>query len=156
MVCHLFGTKPLPEQMLTSCRLDWWFFGTNVNETVIKIQSFFPENASNYSNSPKMHLKFPSAKWQPFCPSLNVGQTALRVHYKTDCQIILTPQITLITRIGFTWSHNYPDPSLEKWRILTWVSREIREKMQAFNSLRPSKCLYISWLISFTCNKYLP
>ena len=55
-ICGLFGTKPLSEPMLEP-------LGTNFNDIFIEIQTF---------SLKEMHLNMLSAKWQPFCLSLNV------------------------------------------------------------------------------------
>ena len=60
MAFCLFGAKPLhvSEPMLKFCQL-----GINFSEILIEIQTFSFE---------KMHLKMSSAKWRPFCLTLNV------------------------------------------------------------------------------------
>ena len=57
MACHLFGTKPLSEQMPNGP------LRTNFSEILIKIQAF---------SLKKMHLNISSVKWRPFCLSFNV------------------------------------------------------------------------------------
>ena len=56
MDCRLFGTKPLPELVLTYCQLD------PEKQTSVKFNR-------NYNISiKKIRLKMSSAKWRSFCP----------------------------------------------------------------------------------------
>ena len=61
MACRLFGAKPLPEPMLTYCRLD------PSEQTSVK----FELKIQNFSFK-KMLLKRSSGKWRPFCFGINV------------------------------------------------------------------------------------
>ena len=66
MACHLSGTKPLLEPMLSYCHFR--LLGMNFSEIWIETQNF---------SFMKMHLKMLSVKWRPFCPGTN-GQITLR------------------------------------------------------------------------------
>ena len=64
MACRLFGTKPLPEPLLASCKLHRP--GNKFSEILIKIQNF---------SVTKKHLKISSAKWRLFCPGVDGTNT---------------------------------------------------------------------------------
>ena len=57
MACCLFGTKPLPETMLTYCQLDSW------EHISVKFESEF-----YHFHSRKCSWKCRLPKWRPFCP----------------------------------------------------------------------------------------
>ena len=57
MACCLFGTKPLPEPMLTYCQLDCW------EQISVKLESKF-----YHFHSRKCIWNCRLPKWRPFCP----------------------------------------------------------------------------------------
>ena len=59
MACRLDGAKPLSDQCWNTVN---WTLRTNFSEILIWIQTF---------SFKKMRLKMASAKWRPFCLSLN-------------------------------------------------------------------------------------
>ena len=61
MAWRLFGAKPLSKHYAGLLLIGP--LGTNFNEIFIKIQIF---------SFMKMHLKISSAKWRPFCLSINM------------------------------------------------------------------------------------
>ena len=56
MACHLFGTKPLPEQMLTNCQLDSW------EQMPVRFELEF-----YHFHSRKRDCNCRLRKWRPFC-----------------------------------------------------------------------------------------
>ena len=59
MTCRLFGTKPLPEPMLTYCQLDSW------EQISVKFEAEF------YHFQSRKCIWNGLPKWRPFCPGGN-------------------------------------------------------------------------------------
>ena len=89
-------------------------FGTNFNEILIKIQQF---------SFKKMCLKKLSAKFLPFCPSLNVLSCTFKMHCcKSSWQWVILGHLTIfdLCMLGVegTWAlSQYKDRLIYVWRF---------------------------------------
>ena len=91
-----------------------WTLGTNFSQTLIRIQTF---------SSKKIYLKMLSAKWRPFCLSLNALKNEFNMEWKSSSKAFVATQTEIILPMC---------PANERRHYIGWAHAQINHCMNSF------------------------